>query len=950
MTTPLMSSEKFGDAAVRLGLVNSEQIRECLEIQKKLQEMGIRESLGEILVRQGYIEQDQIQKILRQTKFDAPVVPGYEILDRVGQGGAATVYRARQMRGGRIVALKVLLPWAAKNPGFVQRFQSEARTASRLVHPNLVRAYDSGQIAGTYYFAMEFVEGRTAYELVREKGPFPERQALNIVLQAARALDYLQNKNLIHRDVKPENIMVTSDGTAKLCDFGILLSVESDEAPTKGLTFGTPAYMSPEQIRGEKYLDIRADLYALGGTLFFLLTGRPPFEAKTTRELLTKHLTEPPPSPASFVSRVSPETCQITALLLEKRREFRYPRPKHLIKDLRAVLSGRPPPVAAGVKPSFARSLAGAAAALVLIAGSGAILLSHSGRNGTVVPAPIAQESTTTPTAAPVVPAPPDPDEARAEELFRRASEAWLTGRKEEARAAAREIESRFAATRTFADHKDELAKILAREDPVVPAPSSTPTPPPPDNLPAPVSDARHQFEKACDLMNAKQWKEAAEAFRKILAAPLPPEVSEIDVRANLDACDRELAASEFFSRLAEMENTGQWSQLARGITVFQDQYRDTTTLAELAPRLEEMERRIRTEQFVEEAIRLALMRYQEEKWEEAAGGLDLVLRDYADTYTVRTRRAELEEMRNAARARLMEPLEAQARAKIAHAEQAFKNKDYPAAGRLYDQLLAEPLVSTEAVKSLGPALWERRKEVDRLLREALEELAADTLRELETLARRRKWKEAQEGLEILRGKCKDTEAVRESQAKILRLAEQIEAALREEQELLIDDMEGGPKGWIAASDDPNGKGRVEAAGEPRDVKVGTGAARMSFPVHRGRWSFLEKKLERGIPPNAHAVTFFARGDGRSCRIRIYFRQGSGDTEALFGVEAGLGVSYMRFRFAFSDVRHVWSRAAERRLPQPAFQRSDVRSIIIAQASTTQASRFLIDDLRFEAR
>lgn len=221
---------------------------------------------------------------------------GYKLLAEIGKGGMATVYKAVQLQLDRVVALKILSTHLAGDKSFVQRFLREAKLAATLAHPNIVAVYDVGQGKGRYYLAMEYVEGETLSDLVKREGPLPESRALEIMRHIADALEHARARELIHRDVKPGNILVSADGAAKLADMGLARSVSTTTTQkTQGLVMGTPTYIAPEQASGERDLDTRTDIDALGATFFYTVTGQPPFDGDTVTAIIRKHLLEPAP-------------------------------------------------------------------------------------------------------------------------------------------------------------------------------------------------------------------------------------------------------------------------------------------------------------------------------------------------------------------------------------------------------------------------------------------------------------------------------------------------------------------------------------------------------------------------------------------------------------------------------------------------------------------------------
>jgi Protein kinase domain len=254
------------------------------------------------------------------------------------------VYLALQKSMDRLVALKILRRNLARNQDFVGRFVREARLAGKLDHENIVRALDVGKSGDYHYLAMEYIDGRDLASLLKEQGALPEKQALELTLQIARALEYAGARGIIHRDIKPDNIMLTTDGIAKLTDLGLAKQTGAETHITQtGVMVGTPHYVSPEQARGEADVDIRGDIYSLGATLYRLVTGKTPFEGSTAAVVMTKHLTEEPPPPREVNPDVSHNTSRIIYKAMAKNRESRYQTPADLIADIQSVLSGRMP-------------------------------------------------------------------------------------------------------------------------------------------------------------------------------------------------------------------------------------------------------------------------------------------------------------------------------------------------------------------------------------------------------------------------------------------------------------------------------------------------------------------------------------------------------------------------------------------------------------------------------
>ena len=218
----------------------------------------------------------------------------YKIISQLGRGGMASVFKAEQTGLSRLVAIKILQPSLAADEIIVQRFQQEARIAANLHHAHIVTIYDVGEVEGTYYIAMRYIEGENLGQLLRREGPLEPTRAMRMLEQVAAALDFAHSRSVLHRDIKPANVMVEPGDVLTLTDFGIARAGESSQLTATHMVIGTPEYMSPEQARGD-VIDKRSDLYAMGVLMYEALGGRPPFSAASTPSLLYLHVHETPP-------------------------------------------------------------------------------------------------------------------------------------------------------------------------------------------------------------------------------------------------------------------------------------------------------------------------------------------------------------------------------------------------------------------------------------------------------------------------------------------------------------------------------------------------------------------------------------------------------------------------------------------------------------------------------
>ncbi|NWF67904.1 MAG: protein kinase [Chloroflexi bacterium] len=266
-------------------------------------------------------------------------VGGYEILDKVGQGGMATVYRAQQISMNRTVAIKILPRQFLSDDSYMARFNREVKIVSQLEHRNIVPVYDYGEYDGLPYIIMRYMPAGSIDDVLRKNGPLEAEKILHIVEQIAPALDYAHSKGVLHRDLKPSNVLMDDDGGAYITDFGIarILGETGPGITTQGVV-GTPSYMSPEQAQGHE-LDGRSDVYSLGVMIFEMATGRRPFQSDTPYSIAVMQVTTPPPSPRVYNPRISVHFENVIYRALEKKPERRYLNSAALVDGMRSALT-----------------------------------------------------------------------------------------------------------------------------------------------------------------------------------------------------------------------------------------------------------------------------------------------------------------------------------------------------------------------------------------------------------------------------------------------------------------------------------------------------------------------------------------------------------------------------------------------------------------------------------
>ena len=321
---------KFRAAAIRSGLVSAEQIDQALSsinaetpgLPAPLVEVTD-EVLAEKLVGQGILNQWMVEQLSRgRTKF---TLKEYNVIDSLGQGGMGQVFKAEHPIMGRVVAIKVL-PKDKSTPDALKSFHHEIRVLAQLNHPNLVHAFDAGQDGSTHFLVTEFVPGSDLRALVRKKGAMTQRDAATVMTQAAMGLQHAHEKGLIHRDVKPGNLMVTPEGKTKLLDLGLAGFLQKEiqhEDPKKGRMVGTADYLPPEIVLSPDNASPASDIYSLGCTLYYAITCKVPFPGGTTAEKCHRHLHEIPLHPRRFNQDLTDQFLEVMADMMEKDPEKR---------------------------------------------------------------------------------------------------------------------------------------------------------------------------------------------------------------------------------------------------------------------------------------------------------------------------------------------------------------------------------------------------------------------------------------------------------------------------------------------------------------------------------------------------------------------------------------------------------------------------------------------------
>ncbi|MBI5369082.1 MAG: protein kinase [Planctomycetes bacterium] len=334
--------------------VNGERIRERkLAVGDKVQ---VGETLFSFLADEGESKQGEMLAPLRKR--------GYRVESRLGRGGMGTVYKAVQVSLNRIVALKILSPELVRDRNFISLFIQEARACASLNHPNIVQVYDVGKEEDIYFFSMEFLPGGSVQDILAKEKRLSVPRVIDVIHDAARGLEYAERKQLVHRDIKPDNLMIGEDGIIKIGDLGLAMSLKDRAKDDSGVIFGTPHFIAPEQFLG-KPVDHRADIYALGASLYRMLSGTTPYTGNNVREILLRKVREEPPPLAGAAPGLPPRLIQICERMMQKDPEQRYQSATQLLADLevfkleqKGTAAGSGPAAALGAPPPAAATAA----------------------------------------------------------------------------------------------------------------------------------------------------------------------------------------------------------------------------------------------------------------------------------------------------------------------------------------------------------------------------------------------------------------------------------------------------------------------------------------------------------------------------------------------------------------------------------------------------------------
>jgi serine/threonine protein kinase len=962
MSQPI-SDEAFGGTAINLGMVTEAQLDECVKIQAEMRAMGIAEGLSAVLIKKGYLTQAQVTQILRTMGVQVQPIPGYQILGRLGAGGMGTVYKAKQTAMDRTVAIKVLSKQATQAKDFLSRFFREAQAAAKLNHPNVIQAFDAGCANQIYYFVMEFVDGRTARHLLEQGRRMPEKEALQLAVQICEALDYIHKHGMVHRDIKPENVMITRDGAAKLCDFGLAKSTEVDSSITRsGFTFGTPYYMSPEQINGARDVDIRADLYSLGATLFHLIVGRPVFDGKDLREVLTRHLTEPPPLASDAIPTVSERTSRVIQKMLQKDRADRYQTPRQAIEDIHQILRGNDPRNAKRRQrrsPSVA--WIGVAAAVLVVAGVAGVayVLNRPAPPPSSPPPPVARQ----PEPAPARPAPPSPDsrapepptpikplderQVQAERLFAQAKAAFDLKDWNRAHDLYARLDAEFIDVPFVLDRKSEIWERIAESRTKLDEIARG------DRAEEELRRFKVAYDAALLLIQGGQWREAREALTELLPRRMPEGFSPAELSSRIDRCTREIDAERAWSGASAAARERRWEAAEAACREFRTAFAGTRAHAAHESEAREIEARASREAAATRMIEEIRAANGRGDWGAVATGVDQAAAAWSGTDAWAKAKDELAKLASSAREAAARPKEEQAQKAWDAALGAIKEEQWDIAGAEIAKLHGGgALADTQFAKEKKGAIPAKVEEIEAGRARAHETAAKNLYRNARQRFDRKEYEDALTMFKELQEKYPEAKAIKTSGRAIADFVAKCEREIHMAKAALIDDFEREElkdSGW-RKSDPANFELSDEAVAGRRGLRLNFG--RHDRNPGEGAWPRVFKEFPEGsIPSETVAVTFWARvaRPDVNSTVWVEVRTGSGPGAASYALEIAVTPKWKQYRVYLNSLKLVWGGDdLVRQRARPPLEIAKIRSFGLAMVNPSGELPLAIDDIRLE--
>jgi hypothetical protein len=933
------SDQGFGQAAIGLGYVTAAQVEECLRIQAAMRQMGLEEALGDLLTKKGYLSPQYHTNVLKKLGVQTSPIPGYNILGKIGQGGMGVVYKATQTSVNRTVAIKILGGNATKDKTYVARFLAEAQSAANLNHKNLISAIDVGVSNGIYYFVMEFVTGKSCRELMAaQKSPLAENMVLHIAAQMAEVLDHIHQNQMVHRDIKPENILVTNDGIVKLCDLGLAKSTTAMEQSLtqEGLAVGTPYFMSPEQIRGDKDVDIRADLYSLGATLYYLLTGKHAYEGKSAAETMSMHLKEPVPDPRKANPQIREDLGWAIQKLMAKERTQRYQTPAELLEDVKKIQAGTAAALARQhqarvqlhakahtirrVAPKRTPVWPFVAAGALVVVGAGALFAFRA-------PPPTVEQPKERVIYKEIVKAPAksegpkdDPKKVLAASNLLSTAEQWVQQEKwHDALASLQRLNKEYESLQFTQQHAEEIGKLISTCDVHLRGLESAKS-----KL---VDDARLALHEG-------RWEEAVSCFQQLVKA------GQVEYQPELDRGRRELDAQSTVKEIEAARDAGRWSDVGIKIALLtrQHQQQRLETVEKRLSDLVPLAGRAREENDTARLIADAHAAVQAAAWKQVQQQL-VQLETHRDSDTYKAKEVEIKDIRT----RYAQANEAAADDEATRAwTQALKTYTDSLQDKKYDEASdgMEEYRQKHGASRVGKA---KDAEITAKIADALKKRQVDRndeARKLLPLAKKEitagNFEVAAEYVARLTGDLVDTDFVKSNMTQVKSYKKICDERARQPAHILIEmDFEDYPGLWQL-------RGGATGGNSFEEPQQGRRSARLTIPSG----SRVNHPLF-GMTPKAESISFWARYRGKSggTQMEFFLHDDTGATTLSYVTEVTLTPEWKQYSYRFSEFKPAGPNSRGTTLAP-----GRIGSFTIeCPASSSQILEMQLDTLRVEA-
>lgn len=957
------------ETLVKRGLLTETRAAECKEMQQMMGGMGIKESLEEILLKKEYVSKSQLDEVRKGMEAKPELIPGYTDAGVLGHGRFGSVHKAATS-SGRLMAIKIIKTKLLRTPDDAERLLAEANKGMSVRHPNVAEVTGCGKVKHDIYVLSERVEGMNLADTVLTTGPLGEKKALQMAAEISSALAALHAQKLLHRNLTPGNVIFTKEGRVKITDFGLTRSVEvSRELNERGVAYGAPGWMSPEQIVGLDDIDGRADLYGLGAVLYFALTGQPLFVGAGEKETIERQLNEIPPDPRSHVPTLSHGTNAIVMKLLDRDRNRRYETNAELMRDVEAILN----PKAAMAQAKIEGEQKGKRmTAIAVVAGLAAFafvgfLFFRKPAGTPETPKPVAKapeeppkETPAEPPApAPEAPKPPDPaptpvpatpptpspeEDVAGMALLRDADKAIEQNRWEEASKILTDLKALntpYVRERAAEiDQKLEICRAKAAE-----AAKPAPPPPPPPIVEEPAKIAA-DFKRAQQLMDAGKWPEALAIIDQLSEKVKKEESSMQMLKALREKCDREAQATKIWDDIQAAMKDHKWGDIGGLANAFRSGFENSETYKARQAELEEVKLQASREQLATSAIQEVKDKFRSLQFDEAKQAFADLKDHHGETESYKAAEKELRALSDGMDLEKKKKKEEAAKEALEEADKLHAEKKWAEADEAYAALI-EKFKDTETVENALKSIEEKREAMAKKVASDRESAARKEYSRIRGLLDKKNYDEGVPALQGFVEKYGDTDFHKSKKSEIEDLLDRSESAWNRIKKAIIDDFESEEPAWEAGGVRAD-QAKMESVEKGKMGK----AAKIEIPSHDeaprdGRWPRFQKRLADELSEDVIAFSFWAKSD-KPCKVTFEVRQGEGDSEVCFAVDKAVGTDWTLVTASLSEMKFVWS--ARRRQNPPKLDPTRIVAVGVGMMNAGKGIQFQIDHVKIEEK